>query len=137
VAQLNHSQVKILIADDDMEILRILRTKLSSLGYQVVEANNGEEALVAALAEQPHMAILDVMMPKMNGWEVCKEIRSRSSFEDMGVMMLTAIGEQLNSLTSPLYGADHHLDKPFGLDELETSIAQVLKERCKIDLISE
>jgi two-component system OmpR family response regulator/two-component system alkaline phosphatase synthesis response regulator PhoP len=73
--------------------------------------------------------VLDVMMPKLNGWEVCKYVRSKEAFNDVGIVMLTAIGPRLNELTSPLYGADEHLDKPFDLDELEALIEKVLLDR--------
>jgi len=131
------SQVKLLLADDDMEILRIMRKRLSKRGYQLIEAANGEEALQTALAERPNLIVLDVMMPRLNGWEVCKYIRDREAYNDMGVVMLTAIGPKLNELTSPLYGADEYLDKPFVLEELETAIKQMLLERADMEVVSE
>lgn len=133
--EVQRSQVKILIADDDMEILRIMRKRLQNRGYQLFEANNGEEALEQALSNHPHVVVLDVMMPRLNGWEVCKYLRDREAYGDIGVIMLTAIGPKLNELTSPLYGADEHLDKPFDLDELETTIAAVLERRCGLKLV--
>ncbi len=123
-------QVKLLIADDDMEILRIMRKRLSKRGYQLLEASNGEEALQTALQEQPNLIVLDVMMPRLNGWEVCKYLRDRDAYSNIGIVMLTAIGPKLNELTSPLYGADEYLDKPFDLGTLEESIERVLAERC-------
>lgn len=123
------SQVKVLIADDDFEILRIMRKRLTQRGYQIVEANNGEEALQTALTEHPHLVVLDVMMPRLNGWEVCKYLRDREAYNDIGIVMLTAIGPKLNELTSPLYGADEYLDKPFDLDELERTLEKVLERR--------
>lgn len=135
MADLTRDQVKILIADDDVEILRIVRKCLSTAGFQLIEANDGEEALSAALSESPHMVVLDVMMPKLNGWEVCKYLRDRDAYNEMGVLMLTAIGPKLNELTSPLYGADEHLDKPFALDELVAMVERVLAGRPGITLI--
>ena len=129
-------QVKLLLADDDMEILRIMRKRFSKRGYQIVEAQNGEEALQVALAERPHVIVLDVMMPRLNGWEVCKYIRDREAYNDVGVIMLTAIGPKLNELTSPLYGADAYLDKPFNLDELEDTIKRVLTERADLEIVA-
>jgi DNA-binding response OmpR family regulator len=133
--QVERSQVKILIADDDMEILRILRARLSKRGYQLVEAHDGEEALQVALADQPNVLVLDVMMPRLNGWEVCKYLRDREAYANIGVLMLTGIGATLNELTSPLYGADEHLDKPFELDEVEAGIERILLERCDMEVI--
>ena len=128
------SQVKILLADDDLEILRITRTRLAKRGFTIVEAHDGEEALEMALSEHPHMVILDVMMPKLNGWEVCKYLRERDAYEDIGVLMLTAIGPSLNEMTSPLYGADEHLDKPFDLGELESAVARIIAKRSNIEI---
>ena len=133
--QVETSQIKLLLADDDMEIIRIMRKRLSKRGYQLIEAQNGEEALQTALSERPNCIVLDVMMPRLNGWEVCKYIRDREAYNDVGVVMLTAIGPKLNELTSPLYGADEYLDKPFNLDELEEAIKRVLLERCDLEII--
>lgn len=129
------SQVKLLIADDDMEILRIMRKRFSRRGYQLIEANNGEEALQAALSDHPNLIVLDVMMPRLNGWEVCKYLRDREAYADIGVVMLTAIGPKLNELTSPLYGADEYLDKPFDLLQLEETIERVLDKRCGLRIV--
>ena len=118
-----------------MEILRILRARLSKRGYQLVEAHDGEEALQVALADQPNVLVLDVMMPRLNGWEVCKYLRDREAYANIGVLMLTGIGATLNELTSPLYGADEHLDKPFELDEVEAGIERILLERCDMEVI--
>ena len=126
---LPRSRVKLLLADDDLEILSIMRKRLSTRGYELVEANNGDEALELALSERPHCIVLDVMMPKRNGWEVCKYLRDRDEHRDIGIVMLTAIGPKLNELTSPLYGADEYLDKPFDLDVLEATIEKVLRSR--------
>ena len=128
------SQVKILLADDDLEILRITRTRLSKRGFHLIEAHDGEEALEMAMTEHPHMVVLDVMMPKLNGWEVCKYLRERDAYDDIGVLMLTAIGPSLNELTSPLYGADEHLDKPFDLGELDAAVDRIIQKRCGITL---
>ena len=127
------SKVTILLADDDLDILRITRTRLSKRGFTILEAHDGEEALELALSEHPHMMVLDVMMPKLNGWEVCKYLRERDAYDDIGVLMLTAIGPSLNELTSPLYGADEHLDKPFDLGELDAAVTRILAKRCNID----
>jgi len=70
-----------------------------------------------------------VMMPGMSGWEVCRAIREDESLGQTGVIMLTGIGERLNEMTSPLYGADDFLDKPFELDDLSDKVRQVLADR--------
>ncbi len=123
------SEVTVLLADDTFEILNVVRARLAKRGYKLLEANDGEEALQLALQEQPNAIVLDVMMPRLNGWEVCKYLRDRETFNDVGILMLTAIGPKLNELTSPLYGADEYLDKPFELDDLEQALERVLEKR--------
>ncbi len=120
---------KILVADDDLEILALVARHLSALPAQIVEASDGEEALRIAKREKPNVVVLDVMMPGMSGWEVCRAIREDESLARTGVIMLTGIGERLNEMTSPLYGADDFLDKPFELDDLEAKVREVLAAR--------
>jgi len=110
--------IHVLIAEDDLEIASMLRKTLSAEGYRITLTYDGEEALRAALAHKPDLVVLDVMMPQMNGWEVCKALRARQEFADVGILMLTAIGPNLNEMTAPLYGADDFLDKPFLIDDL-------------------
>ena len=125
--------IKILLADDDLELISIIRKKLEQKGsYRILEANNGEEALSIAIEQHPDLILLDVMMPVLNGWEVCKYLRSKDEYQDIGIIMLTAIGPNLNELTSPLYGADDYLDKPFDFNVLQEKINKILKERRKI-----
>jgi DNA-binding response OmpR family regulator len=116
---------KVLIADDDLEILRILRKRLSQ-HFEIVEAHNGEEALRLAESHHPDCVVLDVMMPELNGWEVARALRKQPEFDGTGILMLTAIGESLNEMTSPLYGADDQIDKPFDLDEVVDKINEIL-----------
>ena len=123
------SATKILVADDDLEILALVARHLSALPAEIVEASDGEEALRLARKEKPTLVVLDVMMPGMSGWEVCRAIREDDSLEGTGVIMLTGIGERLNEMTSPLYGADGFLDKPFELDDLADKVREVLAER--------
>ena len=94
-----------------------------------MEASDGEEALRLAKREKPNLVVLDVMMPGMSGWEVCRAIREDESLGGTGVIMLTGIGERLNEMTSPLYGADGFLDKPFELDDLADKVREVLAGR--------
>jgi DNA-binding response OmpR family regulator len=119
----------ILIADDDPEILTMLGIRLSKKGYQVLEAVDGNQTLNLARKHHPDLVLLDVMMPGKNGWEVAKELRSDDEFGNVGIVMLTAIGEKVNEMTSPLYGADAYVDKPFDFSELEKKIKDVLSDR--------
>jgi DNA-binding response OmpR family regulator len=119
----------ILLADDDIEIRRILTRSLSSLNVELVEASDGEEALERIIQHEPDLVILDVMMPTLSGWELCKYIRSKPNLEKIAVLMLTAIGRTVNEMTSPLYGADAYMDKPFDIQEVLDTVRGLLAER--------
>lgn len=115
--------LNIVVADDDVDILGLVVQHLE-IRFQanVTEASNGEEALERVKELKPDLVILDVMMPGMSGWEVCRAIREDESTAGLKVLMLTGIGQRLNEMTSPLYGADDHLDKPFDLEVLEDRV---------------
>ncbi len=119
----------ILVADDDPEILSLVSRRLAKRGYTVYEAADGLQTLAEARARKPDLIVLDVMMPGKNGWEVAKELRADPLTKEIGILVLTAIGETMNAMTSPLYAADDFLDKPFEFAELEARIAKVLEKR--------
>jgi DNA-binding response OmpR family regulator len=118
---------KILVVDDDPEILGMLDIRLGKRGYHVMSAADGEQALEQARKEKPSLVVLDVMMPRMNGWEVARALRQDPATHGIKIVMLTAIGAQMNEMTSPLYGVDAYLDKPFQFAELETKIDELLR----------
>jgi DNA-binding response OmpR family regulator len=120
---------KVLIVDDDLEILNLTRSLMRRRGFEVIEASDGDEAMRQVLENRPDLVILDVMMPGQSGWEVCRSIRETESLKDTGVIMLTGVGERMNEMTSPLYGADAHLDKPFEFEALDALVTQVLEKR--------
>lgn len=119
----------VVVADDDVEILTLVARTLRRMDLEVHEANDGEEALKKIREVRPVVVVLDVMMPGMSGWEVCRALRDDQEIAETGVLMLTGIGERLNEMTSPLYGADDHLDKPFDFDELEQRVAAMLEKK--------
>lgn len=119
--------INVLVAEDDFEIADVLRRAIGGAGYRVTVTCDGEEALAAAMANRPDLVVLDVMMPAVNGWEVCKSLRANKDFAEVGILMLTAIGPNLNEMTAPLYGADDHLDKPFMVDELLDKLASLAR----------
>ena len=123
----------VLIADDDMEIRALVRRALSDLDCDLLEAFDGEDALEKIIVEAPDLVVLDVMMPTLTGWEICKYIRSKPHLADTRVVMLTAVGKTVNELTSPLYGADAYLDKPFDLKELAAEVKRLLDEQAAED----
>src|SRR5258708_25132568 len=96
---------------------------------EVLEASDGDEAWRLAQDRLPDLVVLDVMMPGMSGWEVCRKIRQHAGLAHTGVLMLTGIGESLNEATSPLFGADEYVDKPFDFDQLDQKVRSVLSRR--------
>ncbi|HEX4478632.1 MAG TPA: response regulator [Polyangiaceae bacterium] len=122
-------KVVILVADDEPSTLALVSSHVRSLGYKVLEASDGDQAWQLAHENLPDLVVLDVMMPGMSGWEVCRKIREAVSLAHTGVIMLTGIGENLNEMTSPLYGADQYIDKPFEFADLDEKIRSTLEER--------
>ncbi len=118
----------ILIVDDDPEIVTMLSTRLGKRGYKVSTANDGHRALELAKRELPDLVLLDVMMPGKSGWEVARALKQDPVTQGIKIVMVTAIGEQVNELTSPLYGADAHVDKPFEFEKLEKVISGLVRE---------
>nr|QQP22330.1 OmpR-like protein [Cryptophyta sp. CCMP2293] len=127
----NHKE-KVLVVDDEASIRRILETRLSMIGYQVITAANGEEALLSFKEELPNLVILDVMMPKLDGYGVCQEIRKDS---DVPIIMLTALGDLADRITGLELGADDYGGSPFSPKELEARIRSVLKRVAKLTTI--
>src|SRR5215813_6486522 len=123
------NKARILVADDDPEILGMVSLRLQKRGYDVAEAQDGEKTLAEARANPPDLVILDVMMPIKNGWEVARLLRHEEATKNIGIIILTAIGEKMNEITAPLYGADEYIDKPFEFDVLEKAIDRVLAKR--------
>lgn len=122
-------KASVLVADDDPEILTLLSMRLKQRGYEVFEASDGDKALEEARERVPDVVILDVMMPQKNGWEVARELKHDDRTRGIGIIVLTAIGEKMNEITSPLYGADEFIDKPFEFEKLEAAIERVLEKR--------
>ena len=116
----------ILVVDDDPEIVTMLTTRLGHRGYQVSSASDGHRALELARREKPDLVLLDVMMPGKSGWEVARALKQDPVTQGIKIVMVTAIGEQVNEITSPLYGADAHIDKPFEFEKLERVIGGLL-----------
>ncbi|MDQ3367492.1 MAG: response regulator [Myxococcota bacterium] len=117
----------ILVVDDDPEIVSMLSTRLSARGYKVSSAGDGHRAIEMAKREMPDIVLLDVMMPGKSGWEVARALKQDAVTAKIKIVMVTAIGAQVNEITSPLYGADAHVDKPFEFEKLERVISGLLK----------
>ena len=119
---------KILVADDEINIRRILETRLSIRGYKVFLAADGEEAITMFKKERPNLVILDLMLPKIDGYGVCRELRKESK---VPIIMLTALGGISDRVTGLELGADDYVIKPFSPKELEARIRSVLRRTQK------
>jgi CheY-like chemotaxis protein len=119
--------VRILVVDDEPEVLELLVPFLRGKGYTVSEAQDGDQALEKILTERPNIVVLDVMMPGLSGWEISRYVRERAELDPVRIIMATGIGKETNAATSPLYGADAYLDKPFRLDALDRTVTEVIK----------
>ncbi len=103
---------KVLIADDEPDILEILKYNLEKEGYQVITAKDGSEAIDKAKLTQPDLIVLDMMMPKKNGMEVCEILRAQPVFKDTLIMFLTALSDEATQLKGFSTGADDYVTKP-------------------------
>ena len=114
----------ILICDDDRDIVSALDIYLTSEGYRTIAAYNGREAIQAAEENEIHLILMDVMMPKLDGWQVCREIRKKSQCP---IIMLTAKGEVFDKVLGLELGADDYVVKPFETKEVIARINAVLR----------
>ncbi|AAO35705.1 DNA-binding response regulator [Clostridium tetani] len=121
------SQDKILIVDDEEHIRELLRYNLEKEGYKIFCAENGKEALEIAKEKKPTLILLDVMLPQMDGYDVCKEIRKDNSISTTPIIMITAKGEELDKVLGLELGADDYITKPFSIRELIARIKAVLR----------
>jgi two-component system KDP operon response regulator KdpE len=115
---------KILIVDDEPTVLELVRRNLEREGYQVVAAGNGQEGMRMMYAERPDLVILDVMMPRLDGWQICQRIRGMS---DVPIIMLTARKQEEDIVKGLGLGADDYLTKPFRRGELVARVRAVLR----------
>lgn len=120
---------KILLVEDDQLISGPLATRLRGSGYEVWVASNGRDGLALAVKETPDVVVLDIMMPEMDGWEVCRALRARSS---VPILMLTALGDEVDRIIGLELGADDYLTKPFSTRELIARL-RALSRRVRLD----
>lgn len=106
---------KILIVDDEEHILELLKFNIKNAGYEVITANNGIDGLNLAKEEKPSLVLLDLMIPGMDGYDVCKEIKKNNETSNIAIIMLTAKGEELDKILGLELGADDYITKPFSL----------------------
>ncbi len=120
---------KILIVDDELHIRLLLQQTLEELedeGVRLLTADNGEKALQKIKEEKPKLVFLDVMMPKINGFEVCKTVKNDLGMKDVYIVMLTAKGQEFDKRKGKEVGADIYITKPFNPDEIVKKAREVL-----------
>ena len=118
---------KILIVDDEEHIRELLKFNLNNSGYDTILASNGVEALKYAKDEIPDLVLLDIMIPEMDGIEVCKNIRAEKTLVNTSIIMLTAKSEELDKILGLELGADDYITKPFSIRELLARVKAVLR----------
>lgn len=126
---------KILVVDDEIDILTLLQYNLERAGYKVLSAKDGPEAIELARRERPDLIILDIMLPSMEGTEVCKAIKNLESTAHIPIIMLTAKSEEVDRIVGLELGADDYITKPFSPRELVLRVKAVLKRGQKEEQI--
>jgi DNA-binding response OmpR family regulator len=119
----------ILLADDDEDILMLLTFHFERAGYEVAQARNGLEALQVAAARRPALAVLDVTMPGLDGFEVTRELRANTVTRSMPVILLTARAQATDVAQGMAAGADEYVKKPFDADDLKDRVERLLRPR--------
>jgi phosphate regulon transcriptional regulator PhoB len=118
---------RILIIEDDPDIVELVRYNLSKEGYQVAAVGDGVTGLEKTRKSQPDLIVLDLMLPKLSGLEVCKEIRNDAALKQLPILMLTARGEEMDRVVGLEVGADDYVTKPFSPRELVARIRALLR----------
>src|SRR5258708_38684975 len=118
---------KILIIEDDATILRVVKDNFAARGFRVQTARNGEEGLDAALNGAPDLILLDIMLPKINGFEICRAVRAEKL--EMPILMLTAKGQEEDIVRGLELGADDYITKPFSIREVVARAQAFLRRR--------
>lgn len=127
--QNNQDKLKVLVIDDEENIIEFIRLGLRYEGFQVESASNGEVGITSAQRINPDLVILDVMMPGIDGLEVCRRLRANPITQDVPILMLTAKDEVRDRITGLKTGADDYLTKPFDFDELLERIRAILRRQ--------
>jgi len=118
---------KILVVDDEDHIRELMKFNLEKNGYKVISCGDGTEALKLAKGEKPDLVLLDVMLPGIDGYDVCKEIRRDNDISNIPIIMITAKSEELDKILGLELGADDYITKPFSIRELTARVKAVLR----------
>ena len=121
------SKEKILVVDDEQDLVKLIKYHLEKDGYKVISAYNGEDALSLIRRERPELIVLDIMLPQIDGLEVCKIIKADPALAKTAVVMLSAKGEEIDITLGLKLGADDYVTKPFSPKELVARVQAVLR----------
>ncbi len=121
------NEKRILVADDDPVILRLIQVNLELEGYQVLTANNGDEAIATATSETPDLVILDIMMPRLDGYQTCERLKADDATKDIPVVFLSAKAQQTDIEKGKSYGVEEYLTKPFDPTELLEVVERLVR----------
>ena len=117
---------KIMVVEDSPTYLRKIANFLESLGYEIITAVDGEEALGKAVQENPGLIVLDVILPKKNGFQVCRQLKTSPATQDIKILMMTSKSQDSDRFWGLKQGADEYMTKPFDDNELETTVTDLL-----------
>lgn len=123
---------KVLVVDDEEHIVELLKFNLENTGYKVITANNGNDAVTLAKENKPDLVLLDLMIPGMDGFDVCKEIKRNADIRKTAIIMLTAKGEEFDKILGLELGADDYITKPFSIRELLARVKAVLRRSANV-----
>ncbi len=123
----NKHEITILAVDDEPVNLKLIESALAPKGYKIITAINGEEAVNLARKHKPSLILMDIMMPNMDGYAACSEIRKDPKTRDTSIIMLTSAGHDLNKRLAAGVGANGYMVKPFMIDDLNNKINETLQ----------
>jgi two-component system alkaline phosphatase synthesis response regulator PhoP len=123
------SKILVLVADDEANLLLLLKDNFEEQGFEVITAVNGEEALQKTIKDKPNMIILDVEMPKLNGFQVCERIRQNPDFKNVPILIFSAYTQPEDIKKGLALGADDYVTKPFKIKDLITTVVGLFNKR--------
>ncbi len=125
------AKVKVMVIDDEPDIVKLVKISLEMANFEVIEAYSGKEALAKVAQNLPDLFLLDIMMPEMNGYEVCQSLKASENTRNIPVVMLTAKGQRGDAERGLEVGADDYIIKPFDPYELGEQIHEILQTKAK------
>jgi len=119
---------KILVVDDEVDLVKTIQFSLELEGYKVLVSYNGEDALAQARKENPDLILLDIMLPKLDGYKVCRLLKFDEQYKHIPILMMTAKTQEKDKLMGKETGANEYITKPFDMEELMEKIKEYLKQ---------